>query len=673
MSDHAPRLRGYALFNVPERIVSYVLPWAIVAAVWPLTLVLHFVIGSNPLWVGFLAVGFAYLAQQTWKIWTVRRKDTRNMATVFVAGVLTWALFAVTIRPWQADVFKAWAIGGLVLSVAWCIRHAALSGVRDADKSPETSGNDGLLDRIRAFKGAKVGKITETADELRARIHLDAPTTAKEAQDAREQIASLGQVGADQVKVLKVKGNEGDVDMVLNRPQGAAKPVVWTGPRYLGASIADAPIWLGRRTDGSDINWWIVGSEDDENPRPLAHTKCTGMTGAGKTETICTAILQMRERTDVVPVVGDPAKFQQSFGDIEEVLGLAAKTRETTEQLVRNLIPLIEYRAGLFGTLTRADGKKGYKQWVPELYSLHGIPAIFLDIEEAVDVINAVDEELDEALRKLRSIGVHLCASAQTMPHDNIPRKTRGQFAQSLAHGQKEYQDAKYALEAETLEAGADPTKWANNAPGSLYAEVTGTDKEHWPIDGRAPRVKTADREEMKQVTRPYWAELDEGSYRILSRGVVDEGAGTTGVDNYEVDEDTVDDDFEGTGNLDVTSNDGIDTGVPLAPPRGGRTIPLCEPVVEDLVTDEQAKAELLNRINILASADPSGIVEVTFADLADLTELAQRSRGWIYKQLEQLTEDGVLRRVTPPKSARAVYETVGSLSVDAEMAAAVG
>lgn len=665
MSNHGPRLRGYALFNVPERIVSYVLPWLIVAAVWPLTLALHLVIGSSSLWVGFLAVGFAYLAHQTWKIWTVRRKDTRNMATVFVVGVLTWALFAVSIRPWQADIVKAWAIGGLVLSVAWCIRHAALSGIRDSDKSPESGGDDGLLSRIRAFKDARIGKIVETADELRVPVHLDAPTTAKEAQDAREQIAAVAGVGADQVKVLKVKGDEGKVNVAFTRPTDVSKPVVWKGPRHLGKSIADAPIWLGRRTDGSDIDWWIVGNDDDENPRPLAHTKCTGVTGAGKTETICTAILQMRERIDVVPIVGDPAKFQQSFGDIEEVLGLAAKTRPATEQLVRNLIPLIEYRAGLFGTLTRADGRKGYKQWVPEMWTLHRIPAIFVDIEEAVDIILAVEDELDEALRKLRSVGVHFCASAQTMPHDNVPRKTRGQFTQSLAHGQKEYQDAKYALEAETLEAGADPTKWANNVPGSLYAEVTGTDKAHWSSDGRAPRVKAPDREEMKTVTQPYWADLDEGSYRILARGVVDECVETAPADGYETDEDTVDEDFAGTGDLDVTSDDGIDTGIPLAPPRRGRTIPLCEPVNVNRMTDEDARAELLNRIGILASGDGN---QVTFEALVDIPELVGRPRGWVYDELERLAEIDVLRLLSPPNE-RAIYEIVGSVYEEAAAA----
>jgi hypothetical protein len=657
MSDHSPRMRGYALFRVPERIVSYALPWAVTVAVWPLTLILHLAIGDSPLWVSLMAVGFVYLGYVTWKNWAVRRQETRTMVTAFTIAVLTWSLFAVAIRPWQADIVKAWAIGGMVFSVAWCLRHAALSGVRDVDKSAETSGNDGLLAKVRAFKDARVGKVTESPDELRARVHLDAPTTAKEAQDAREQIAAVAGVGADQVKVLKVPGHEGQVDLAFTREAGKAQTIVWTGPRHLGASIADAPIWLGRRTDGSDIHWWIVGSEDGENPRPLAHTKVTGVSGAGKTETVCTAILQMRERIDVVPVVGDPAKFQQSFGDIEEVLGLAAKTRETTEQLVRNLIPLIEYRAGLLGSLTRSDGRKGYKQWVPELYTLHGIPAIFLDIEEATDVLTVVDEEADEAMRKLRSIGVHFCASAQTMPHDNVPRKTRGQLVQSLAHGQKEYQDAKYALETETLEAGADPTKWANNAPGSLYAEVTGTDKAHWPVEGRVPCIKPADREEMIRLTRPHWAELDEGSYRILAAGVVDDQAEPTGRPL----EGTVDDDFDEVENMPLTSVDGIDPGVPLAAPRNRRDVPLCEPA-RARMSESDARAELLNRIGILSSGDAA---QVTFQALEDLPELTGMPRGWVYAELEQLADDGVLRRLSPP-TATAVYEITGSVYAEA-------
>ena len=327
---------------------------------------------------------------------------------------------------------------------------------------------------------------------------------------------------------------------------------------------------------------------------------------------------------------------------------------------MRNLIPLIEYRAGLFGSLTRADGGKGYKQWVPELYTLHGVPAVFLDIEEATDVLTVVDEEADEALRKLRSVGVHFCASAQTMPHDNVPRKTRGQLVQSLAHGQKEYQDAKYALEVETLEAGADPTKWANNAPGSQYAEVTGTDKAHWPVEGRVPRMKAADRAEMIEATRPYWAELDGGSYRILAQGVVDE-QDEAAEQPVAVAESTVDDDFAEVADMSLTSGDGIDTGEPLAAPRSEVSVTLCEPV-RSRMSEDDARAELLNRLHILASGERS---DVTFEALADLPDLTGRPRWWVYDELERLADDGVLRRINPPNT-KAVYEVAGNVLAEA-------
>jgi len=666
MSKHTPRVRGYALFNVPERIVSYVLPWAVVAAVWPLSLVLHIVIatsGHSELWTAFLALSFGYLAYATWTNWAVRRRETRTMVMVFATAVLTWSLFAVAIRPWQEDILRAWALGGLVLSAAWCVRHAALSGVRETDKSQQTSGNDGLLAKVRAFKDAKVGKVQESADELRARVHLDAPTTAKEAQDAREQIAAVAGVGADQVKVLRVKGDESQVDVTFTREQGSSKPVTWANrPDHRGMSVADAPIWLGGRTNGSDIEWWLCG--DPEADRPLAHTKWTGVSGSGKTETMVTAILQMRERIDVVPIVGDPAKFEQSFGDVEDMLGLAAKDEDEVKTLVVNLKRVIGYRSGLFASLTRADGGVGYKQWVSEMWTLHRIPLVFVDIEEAADIAVEMDEELDELLRKLRSIGVHICLSMQTMPHDNISRKTRAALVQSVAHGQNEDQDAKYSLHRDTLEAGADPTKWRNDSPGSLYAEVVGTDRAHWPIDGRAPRRTAKDTQEARESSRQFWAELDEGTYRILARGIADEQPERVSPAAQAVAESTVDDDFTEVRDMSLTS-DGIDTGEPLAAP-DGLSLTFADPIVDEgRMTTEDARAELLNRINILASGEDH---EVTFQALEDIPGLVGRSRGWVYDELERLADDGVLRRLTPPNT-RAVYEITGNVFAEAAAA----
>lgn len=659
MSNHAPHLRVLGLFQVPERVVSYVAPWAIVAAVWPLTAVLHFAIAFNGhglLWMAFLTGGFIYLGFTTWKNWAVRREDTRTMVTVFTVAVLTWSVFAVAIGPWEGDVFLAWAFGGLILSVAWCQRHAALSGVRDVDKSQVSEGSDGgLLAKVRAFKDARVGKVTEKPDELRARVHLDAPTTAADAQNAREQIAAIADVGADQVKVLKVPGHEGQVDIAFTRAASAAKPVTWKDrPDCRGMSVADAPLWLGGRTDGSDIEWWLCG--DPDKGRPLAHTKWTGVSGSGKTETMVSAILQMRERIDVVPVVGDPAKFEQSFGDIEDMLGLAAKDGGQVKTLIMNCKRVIGYRSGLFASLTRADGGTGYKEWVPELYTLHRVPLVFVDIEEAADVAVEMDEELDELLRKLRSIGVHICLSMQTMPHDNISRKTRAALVQSIAHGQNEEQDARYSLHRDTLEAGADPTKWRNDSPGSLYAEVVGTDRVHWPIDGRAPRRTAKDTQEVRESSRQYWAELDPGTYRILADGIVDEQVPAV----EQAPADDVDDDFKEVPAMPLTSEDGIDASEPLAPPRGP-SVTFAEPVTPRM-TDEDARAELMNRIMVLASSNET---EVTFQALEDVPELTGKPRGWVYDQLERLADDGVLRRLSPP-TAQAVYEIAGSMYAEA-------
>lgn len=656
------RRRGYTLFGLPEQVLLYILPWAVLAGIWPVSAGLYFLIGTTSnaaLWASFLALGFGYLVHVTWKLWGLRRKETRTMATAFAIGVLTWALFAVTIRPWQADIARAYGLGGLVLCTAWCIRHAAIAGVSDHDRSHEDGEEDGLLKRIRVFKNAKVNKVDETDDQLSVKIDLEPGVTAKEAQGAREEIASVARIGADDVKVLKTKGNEGQVNLAFTRAVDTSQPLVYKGPLHLGKSCADYPVWIGPRTDGSDINLWLVGSNDPKNPRPLAHTKCTGMSGAGKTETVGMIILRMREFVDIVPVVADPAKFAQSFGDIEEALGLAAKDATQSKQLVRNLIEVIKYRAGLFGALTRADGGKGYKEWVSELWTLHGIPALFVDIEEATDIVTGVGDDLDEVARKLRSVGIHLLLSMQTMPWDNIDRKTRGQFPQSLAHGQSEMQDAKYALHADTLEAGADPTKWRNDSPGSLYAEVTGTDKEHWPVDGQALYMTPADKANSIAATREYWATMDQGTYAILSRGIV--AAPESPFDQedaMEYDPDDMDEYASEETIRDLTCRDGIDTSVPLARPTGMQ-IQFADPIDQDRMTTEDARAELLNRIRILASGSEK---EVTYQSMEDLPVLVGRKPGWVYNEFERLATEGVLRRTTPPRSKKAAYEITEGL-----------
>lgn len=638
MSKGHRRPRMSAGLYLGEKTAPYVAPWLLTLAAMPVAALIHYTIGADPTWMSILAVFFTVMSAGTWHTWKGRKHETRITATLLTLLMLGWVLFSGAGVPWQGNALKAYVVGGVCGSVFWCIRHAGIVAGHEKDTRGDAEGG-WLKDKVSAFKNSTTTSVKESPDELRWRTTLDAPTTAGDAQHAREQIAAVAGVGADQVKVLKVKGDESKVDVVLTRAQDTSRPLRYRGPSAPGQSVAAAPLWLGRRTDGSDIEWWMSGSSDPENPRPVAHTKCTGVTGAGKTETICTAIIDMRWRTDIIPVVGDPAKFAQGFGDIEDCLGIAAKTPHQVKQLIANLPDVVKYRAELLGGLTRADGNTGYKQWEPECYTLHGIPFVFVDIEEAADVVMDMDEELYEAVRKLRSIGIHLCVSMQTMPHDDMPRKVRGQFSQSLAHGQNEYQDAKYALHPDTLEAGADPTKWGPDAPGSLYAEVTGTDKTHWPIDGRAVYMTTAEKRMSLEQSRQFWAAWDQGTYDRLSLGL--DGAEE---DTEELDEEP-EEELEMSGRAATEGVSGADPNVPLTPPAVGFSFgPREEPV---RLSTEEARRRLMNRLDVLARG---GHFDITYDDVADIPGEVGRSSGWVYENLGLLVQAGVLKEYKPPK-----------------------
>jgi hypothetical protein len=641
--------------RISEKAAPYVAPWLLTLAAMPAAVALHFTVGSDGRWMAVLGCIFTLMTYGTWRTWKGRRQETRVTATLMTALGLAWVAFAGAGVPWSGDMLKAWAIFGISGSAFWMIRHAGTTGGHERDRAGQ-EGTSWLGQKIAAFRDSRVSPadVRDNGQELRIPHTLSAPSTAADAQRTRDQIAAVAGVSADQVKVLKHPDNEGKVDVVLTRKADTTKPVKYRGPSAPGQSCAAAPLWLGRRTDGSDIEWWMPGSSDPKNPRPVGHTKVSGVTGSGKTETICTAILDMRWRTDIVPVVGDPAKFQQSFGDVAECLGLAAKTPEQVRQLLVNLSgPVVQYRSDLLGSLERADGGIGYKQWEPECYTRHGVPFLFIDIEEAADVVMEMDEEVDEAARKLRSLGVKLVLSMQTWPHDNVPRKTRGQLVESLAHGQNEYQDAKYALSSQSLEAGADPTKWRNDAPGSLYAELTGTDRNHWPVDGRAVYMTPAEKAMSIEGSRQFWAEIDEGTYARLAYGIDPafplEGEDGEAEDLYEEEESEM-----GGANA-YAGVPGADPGVPLAPPAALDISFSDAPPRQDGLSTEEARRRLTHRLEVLAR---SGRTDVTYDDLADIPGEVGRSVAWVYDQLNKLIDLGVLTMYKPPKG-KAVYRIV--------------
>jgi hypothetical protein len=624
------------------RTAPYVVPLLLVIGAFPAATVVHFTIAGSVVWVAITAILATLTTGLTYLTWGKRHRHTQTTMTVFTGSVLGWILFAGVGTPWSKNMVTAWAVGGLFLCVAWGIRHAANTPASENDKGESAGGV--LAGKVAALKNAREVKVEGSEKQVRGRVQLQqGEETSADMQSQRGNIASAVGMDENEIKVVPVKGRADQVDLVFTPGRNTDQVLVYEGPFAYRKSIADAPVFLGWRVDGSRILWWIVGDSDRDNPRPLAHTICTGVTGSGKTETLCTGILEMKNRTDIVVVVADPAKFAQSFGDIADAIDIAATKKTEVMTLISNLPALIEYRAGLLGSLTRVDGGTGYKQWVPECYTVHGIPAVFIDIEEAADVASQMDEELDEAVRKLRSVGVHLCLSMQTAPHDNLSRKTRGQFGQALVHGCKEMQDAKFSLSSGSLDAGADPTKWGNSAPGSLYAEVVGTDPVVWSEDGRALRMTYEQKRESVANSKGFWATFDPGSKAILARGIqLQDEQFLAGLPGVPLDDE--EDEF-----------DGQDGGVNLSTRVGeeGDEVNIASEIVKGIKSkvtfgkdaSDETSVEIARELveEILVDLENRGQAFVSYEDIAEIPEQVGRSRPWAYGELKRLVKEGRL------------------------------
>lgn len=663
MDAKAPMKTG-----IGDRARHYLAPWALSAAAMPAALALHGVWGGDQVMQELVAGGAVVLTGSVHSTWSRRHEHTRLLATVYAGTVTGWTAVGTAVDPLSHGMVNAWAFGGLLLSAVWNIRSAGHSPAHETDKASGTVGDLDLSKVGGALTGA-VARVTKRGKgRVEADVQLKPGETADGAEQERGRIASLAQVGVDQVSVTPDRARADKVRLAFqDRPDQRAAVRGFT-PGVLGRSVADAALVIGQRVDGADLAIWMVGDESMDNPRVLGHTLCTGMTGAGKTETLNTLVIRIRETRDMVPVVADPAKFDQSFGTIADALGIAAKGRQQTMALVRNLPAVIVYRSELLGTLERSDGTRGYSQWVPECWALHGIPAVFVDIEEATDVLGTVDEEFDDAIRKARSVGVHLCASLQTAIHSNMERKTRGQFSNTLCHGVKEDYDAKFSLNPNTLAAGADPVRWQNSYPGSLYGELVGVPPEEWSIAARAYGLERAEKRARLEESRPTWAHLDAGTAMRLGNGIVvpdakvvagspaiapDQGwaaeirdlaaarvVGEQLIDAMEPEEQSVYEDDE----LDLTSiridGEDIDVTAPIpAPDRAQPTVALgVAPVGEPDFEGTYRKIKLR-----LAKLESEGSEHITYKDISDIQVESGVSRAWMYKALQRLEENGRL------------------------------
>lgn len=637
-------------------LLPYLMPLIVVLSVFPVAAVTHWRWGSDTLMSALVGVASVLLTGVTWSTWSRRHQHTRLAATWFAGLVFGWVTVATAIGPTTEFALNAWAFGGACLWIMWMIRHAAYAATYEQDtKTPRT---DPLFGVISSLFGGKSTKITKKNGRVEAEIQLDKDSarTAADVQRETDHIASVAGMGKDQVTASRVPGDESRVVVAFSETETLRKSVEWEGASAPGKSIAYAPLRLGRRADGKPLPLWIVGNQSATDPRQLPHTILTGVNGSGKTATWITAIVDMRWRTDVVPIVAGPAgKTVQDFRPVFDALGMVVIGKAKVTQFLRNLPDAIEYRQALFGELTRSDGTIGYSQWEPEVYAIHGLPLLSIDLEEATDFLDESNEDWDEAVRKARSAGIALTCSMQTAIHTNISRKTRGQFTNSLCHGCVEDQDAKFSLSSGTREAGADPTKWRNNYAGSLYGETVGTPPEEWSTEARAAYLSrdTVRQELAASKEAGYWADIDPGTLAYLSRGLHDVTADdgrTTEDDRTQVVEE-----HAGQEPSDPwTTEEGVDVSQPIPPPKHGDQFRLPDPREgREPVSTEEFRKRVADKIDEL---EAHNVLELNVADMAPLYLESGKGRSTMYDELNRLCDVGRLTKESgkPPYRIKA-------------------
>lgn len=599
------------------RVQPYATPWAIMLAVFIVSLVTH-QFARGPVAQVFLTLMAPGLAAVTWQTWGRRHEHARMAATAYVAGMGLWLALATGIGPLTSVMVWSLIFGGSFLCLSWNIRYAGITPTNKHD-----GVKTGPVDSISEVKGLKntvTGAVKRLKDKAGERVeiilnHPGGKDTTSDVRKRRDNLAGLHSVGPDSVRVSEVPGRGDQTKVTVRLVNPTTDTVTYPGLSAPGKSIADAPLRTGKREDGQDSGHWITGS--DEMSRAASATIYTGMTGSGKTEAFILAVLEMISRTDCAPpIVADPEKFMLSFGHIMDIFDLAADGPDATGQLVSNLPDAMRYRAKLLGSYGF------HKGWTPRAYKDYGIPVQPIHVEEAGGYL-ANSPAFQKAITLCRALGMPLSVSLQVAGYRQIERAVRSQFGNSLAFGVRERQDAVFALTDETLRSGADPSRWANNHPGRHISEVTGVPSEEWAMTHRTFKITEEELFSVIEMCRNAgWARCDDGTFELLSRGI-ERPRRVTAPAPAPVWP-------EAGSTIDLSD---FRAPVEQAPARPYlvKSVPADEavPVAGQRPDPETAYAMIADRIEEL---ELSGVSEITADDFDDLAEDLKRDRTWIYK-----------------------------------------
>jgi hypothetical protein len=212
-----------------------------------------------------------------------------------------------------------------------------------------------------------------------------------------------------------------------------------------------------------------------------SHSMTMGMTDSGKTTWALVKVTQMLTCGDVCLLWCDPVKGVQSAGPVLGGVTWGASTMAEAKAMVQAIVRAIPARTA---ELYRV-GK--YTKWVPEAWSEHRIPLIYVQFEEAAWLVD--NGKMVEVAERARSAGIFFDMSLQRASHSRMDTDVRANLDRGTCLRVKDIADAGFCLTDRVLDAGARPDMWSAHQQGMLIADAADTpdDRLAMPIRGYLP------------------------------------------------------------------------------------------------------------------------------------------------------------------------------------------
>ncbi|WP_017974399.1 plasmid transfer protein TraB [Actinopolyspora halophila] len=637
-----------------SRLAPYAPEWAGGLTLWPVAAGAHLWFASAEAmpWAssGLTLLG-AGLTGLTYYCSRARAALVRQFATATVGVTAAWTTAATIAGPWQTPLLELWAFGGGGVAVAWSI-HKALKRGGDSDEGSANTTSD-LFDKVK-LSGVKPGKMEVQPNKVTGPLQLPAgEVDVSDVQKASDKIAAMLGLRKGAVRITENPDDASKATMTVVAEDVLKDPQQWPGPSHPGESILN-PLELGVYENAEVVRLWLPG--DKSTSRNATHVQVNGMNGSGKSGGFKLAATEILTRRDVVLIVLDPSKGDQTVSFLQDSKAHLVTEAGRCKKLLKKLPQVITDRASQLG-------QWGMDQWEPAAFDQHGMPYVVLWIEEASKLLKDVDQ-FDTIAQEARSAGISLVISQQKSSFRQMSTDVRSQLGAALCFGVKSAEDAGFSLSDETLDAGARPEQWQNRRPGCLYLEGPGIDEELFATPARtylhSDEALAADIAEHT----PDAAVLEPATAKTLGLPVhphhenhssehnTTEQEGGTVVSLHSpsrtaepADHDSVETDLEQLDQLEDHDEDEADEDV----------IALPEPHEPELEVDPDA--ELPSEINTTALPQPRPSLAEARANLHDWigrqttvfgpkdvpTELHGRERSWASRELARLADDGVI------------------------------